>query len=187
MLVTMSFTILSLSPVFKLGSACRIIRPLRNNTGRILVHHATWHTSNRTLFTPLLIFKEWGNMEPLNGHLANLKQPQSSMEPINRREPDDYRSSINIRFATIHFPETRLHGRLELERGTISFLEKEPSHLMIHFPRHIYTVYAILQERGVSACINRWPYFPSALCLVVVAPSYSALTPHPSLFIVCAL
>jgi len=34
-----------------------------------------------------------------NEHLANLKHPQSSMEPLNRREPDDYRSSINTRSA----------------------------------------------------------------------------------------
>ena len=72
-------------------------------------------------------------MEPLNEHIANLKHPQSSMEPLNRRELDDYRSSVNTRFATIHFPETRLHGRLELERGTVWFLEKELSHWTIHF------------------------------------------------------
>jgi hypothetical protein len=36
--------------------------------------------------------------------------------------------------ATIHFPETRLHGCLELKRGAIWFLEKEPMHWMIHFP-----------------------------------------------------
>ena len=35
----------------------------------------------------------------------------------------------------IHFPETRLHRHLELERGTIWFLEKEPSHWTIHFPK----------------------------------------------------
>jgi len=35
--------------------------------------------------------------------------------------------------ATIQFLETRLHGRLELERGGVWFLEKEPSHWMIHF------------------------------------------------------
>ena len=72
-------------------------------------------------------------MEPLNKHHANLKHPQSSMEPLNRREPDDYRSSINTRFATIHFPETRLHRHLELERCAVWFLEKEPSHWTIHF------------------------------------------------------
>ena len=44
-----------------------------------------------------------------------LEAPQSSMEPLNRREPDDYRFYINTIFATVHFPETRLHGRLELE------------------------------------------------------------------------
>ena len=32
-----------------------------------------------------------------NEHLANLKHPQSSMEPLNRRELDDYRYSINTR------------------------------------------------------------------------------------------
>ena len=36
-----------------------------------------------------------------NEHLANLKHPQSSMEPQNRREPDDYRSSVNTRYAII--------------------------------------------------------------------------------------
>ena len=43
-------------------------------------------------------------MEPLNEHLTNLKHPQSSMEPLNRRELDDYRSSVNtksIRRSTI--------------------------------------------------------------------------------------
>ena len=35
--------------------------------------------------------------------------------------------------ATIQFLETRLHGRLELERGGVWFLEKEPSHWTIHF------------------------------------------------------
>ena len=73
-------------------------------------------------------------METLNEHLTNLKHPQLSMEPLHRREPDDYRSSVNTRFATIHFPEARLHGRLELERGAVWFLEKEPSHCTIHFP-----------------------------------------------------
>jgi len=34
-----------------------------------------------------------------NEHLANLKNPQSSIEPLNRREPDDYRSSVTTRFA----------------------------------------------------------------------------------------
>ena len=36
-----------------------------------------------------------------NEHLANLKHPQSSIEPPNRREPDDYRSSVNTRSAII--------------------------------------------------------------------------------------
>ena len=30
-------------------------------------------------------------------------------------------------------------------------------------------------------------YFPNAFCLIIVAPSYSALMPHPSSFIVRAL
>ena len=60
-LLLCSFTILSLGPVFKSGSAHRIVWPLRNNTGGTLVHHATWHTSNGTLFT-LLIFEEQGNI-----------------------------------------------------------------------------------------------------------------------------
>ena len=73
-------------------------------------------------------------MEPLNEHLANLKHPQSSMEPQNTREQNDYRSFVNTRFAMIHFPKTHLHGRLELERGAVWFLEKELSHWTIHFP-----------------------------------------------------
>jgi hypothetical protein len=36
--------------------------------------------------------------------------------------------------ATILFPETHLHERLELEQGAIWFLEKEPLHWTIHFP-----------------------------------------------------
>ena len=41
----------------------------------------------------------WNIKHPIlkNEHLANLEHPQSSMEPLNRREPDDYRSSINTR------------------------------------------------------------------------------------------
>jgi hypothetical protein len=34
-----------------------------------------------------------------NGHLANLEHPQSNMEPLNRRKPDDYKSSISTRSA----------------------------------------------------------------------------------------
>ena len=34
-----------------------------------------------------------------NEHLANLKHPQSSMDPLNKRELDDYRSSVNTRSA----------------------------------------------------------------------------------------
>jgi hypothetical protein len=36
-----------------------------------------------------------------NEHLANLQHPQSSMMPLSRREPDDYRSFINTRSAII--------------------------------------------------------------------------------------
>jgi hypothetical protein len=36
-----------------------------------------------------------------NEHLANLEHPQSNMEPLNRREPDDYKSSISIRSTII--------------------------------------------------------------------------------------
>jgi len=36
--------------------------------------------------------------------------------------------------AMIHFPETHLHGHLELEQGAVWFLEREPSNWMIHFP-----------------------------------------------------
>jgi hypothetical protein len=43
----------------------------------------------------------WNIKHPIlkNEHLANLKHPQSSMEPLNMRGPDDYRSSINTRSA----------------------------------------------------------------------------------------
>jgi hypothetical protein len=43
----------------------------------------------------------WNIKHPIlkNEHLINLKHPQSSMKPLNRREPDDYRSSINTRSA----------------------------------------------------------------------------------------
>ena len=93
-------------------------------------------------------------MEPLNEHLANLKHPQSSMEPLNRREPDDYRSSVNTRFATIHFPDTRLHERLELERGAIWFLEKEPSHWTIHFlETHLHSIRD--PSRIQSLCLHK--------------------------------
>ena len=34
-----------------------------------------------------------------NEHLANLKHPQSSLEPLNRIELDDYRSFVNTRSA----------------------------------------------------------------------------------------
>jgi hypothetical protein len=43
----------------------------------------------------------WNIKHPIlkNEHLTNLKHPKSSMEPVNRRESDDYRSSVNIRSA----------------------------------------------------------------------------------------
>jgi hypothetical protein len=52
----------------------------------------------------------------------------------------DRRCIFDLKVATyfiamIHFPETRLHGRLELKQGAIWFLEKEPTHWMIHFPK----------------------------------------------------
>ena len=37
------------------------------------------------------------------------------------------------RFAMIHFLGTRLHEHVELKRGAVWFLEKEPSHWTIHF------------------------------------------------------
>ena len=39
----------------------------------------------------------WNIKHPIlkNEHLTNLKHPQSSMEPLNRRELDDCRSSVN--------------------------------------------------------------------------------------------
>ena len=119
--VTCHLQFLSLGPVFKSRSARRIVRPLRNNMGRTLVHHATWHTSNGTLIT-LLIFQEQGNMEPLNKHLANLKHPQSSMEPLNRREPNDYRSSINTRSAR---RSTFIYVKLLFNRSTSQRMDKE--------------------------------------------------------------
>ena len=41
----------------------------------------------------------WNIKHPIlkNEHLADLKHPQSSMEPLNKRETDDYRSSVNTR------------------------------------------------------------------------------------------
>ena len=42
-------------------------------------------------------------------------------------------SKAPFSIAMIHFPKTHLHGRLELERGAVWFLEKEPSHWTIHF------------------------------------------------------
>ena len=106
----------------------------------------------------LLIFQEQGNMEPLNEHLANLKHPQSSMEPLNRREPDDYKSSVNTRFVMIHFPETCLHGHLELEQCAIWFLQKEPSHWTIHFPET-----RLLDIRNPSRMRSLHLHKPSAL------------------------
>ena len=87
----------------------------------------------------------------------------------------------------IHFPETHLHGRLELERGAVWFLEKELSHWMIHFPET--RLHGIRDpSRMRSLCLqNCWPYFSSVLCLIVVTPSYSAPTPQLSSFIVRAL
>jgi hypothetical protein len=41
MLVTVSFIILILDPIFKSRSVHRIVRPLRNNMGWTLVHLAT--------------------------------------------------------------------------------------------------------------------------------------------------
>jgi hypothetical protein len=39
----------------------------------------------------------WNLKHPIlkNKHLVNLKHPQSSIEPLNRREPNDYRSFVN--------------------------------------------------------------------------------------------
>jgi hypothetical protein len=36
-----------------------------------------------------------------NEHLANLKHLQSSMEPLNRKELDDYKSSVSTRSTII--------------------------------------------------------------------------------------
>ena len=43
----------------------------------------------------------WNIKHPIlnNEHFTNLEHPQLSMEPLNKREPDNYRSSINTRSA----------------------------------------------------------------------------------------
>ena len=61
-------------------------------------------------------------MEPLNEHLANLKHPQSSMEPLNRREPDNYRSSVNTRSAR---RSTVIKVKLLFSGSTSQRIEKE--------------------------------------------------------------
>ena len=66
---------------------------------------STFHLATLTVKgCDLLLDRESSKMEnkhPIlkNQHLTNIKHPQSSMEPLNRREPDDYRSSINTRSA----------------------------------------------------------------------------------------
>jgi hypothetical protein len=53
-----------------------------------------------------------------NEHLANLKHPQLSMEFLNRRELDDYWSSVNTRSAIIKV-------KLLLSGNTSPRMEKE--------------------------------------------------------------
>ena len=57
-----------------------------------------------------------------NEHLANLKHPQSSMEPQNKREPDDYRSFVNTRFAR---RSTIIKVKLLFNGSTSQRMEKE--------------------------------------------------------------
>ena len=57
-----------------------------------------------------------------NEHLAKLKHPQSSMEPQNRREPDDYRSSINTRCVR---RSAIIKVKLLFNGGTSQMMEKE--------------------------------------------------------------
>ena len=57
-----------------------------------------------------------------NEHLANLKRPQSSMEPLNRRKPDDYRSSVNTRSAR---RSTIIKVKLLFNGSTSQKMEKE--------------------------------------------------------------
>jgi len=61
-------------------------------------------------------------MEPLNEHLTNLKHPQSSMVPLNKREPDDYRSSVNTRSER---RSTIIKVKLLFNGSTTQRMEKE--------------------------------------------------------------
>jgi hypothetical protein len=66
----------------------------------------------------------WNIKHPIlkNEHLVNLKHLQSSMEPLNRREPDDYRSSVNTRFAR---RSTIIKVKLLFSGSTSPRMEKE--------------------------------------------------------------
>ena len=57
-----------------------------------------------------------------NKHLANLEHPQSSMEPWNRREPDDYRPFVNTRSAR---RSTIIKVKLLFNGSTSQRMEKE--------------------------------------------------------------
>ena len=66
----------------------------------------------------------WNIKHPIlkNEHLTNLENPQSSMEPLNRREPDDYISSINTRYAR---RSTIIKVKLLFSGSTSPRMEKE--------------------------------------------------------------
>ena len=57
-----------------------------------------------------------------NEHLVNLKHPQSSMESLNRREPDDYRSSVNTRSGR---RSAIIQVKLMFSVSTLARMEKE--------------------------------------------------------------
>ena len=66
----------------------------------------------------------WNIKHPIlkNEHLTNLKHTQSSMEPLNKRELDDYRSSINTRSAR---RSTIIKVKLLFSGSTSLRMEKE--------------------------------------------------------------
>jgi hypothetical protein len=57
-----------------------------------------------------------------NEHLTNLKHPQSSMEPLKRRELDDYRSFVNTRSTR---RSTIIKVKLLFSGSTSPSMEKE--------------------------------------------------------------
>jgi hypothetical protein len=134
----MSFTILSLRPIFKSRSACRIVQLLRNNTGQTLVHHVMWHTSNGTLFTPLLIFQEQGSMEPLNEHLTTWSTP---LIEYGAPKQERTREQDLLWFTFLRHVYMDTWNSSEAPFGS-----SRKNHRIGRFtsPRHVYTVYTTL-------------------------------------------